>query len=230
MVPEYKKIRLKFQKTGNGKFISHLDLDRTMKSVLTRAKVKVEHTHGYNPRPYLVFSLPTAIGTESLCEFLDIKVPADDEISDIPERLNKSLPPDIRVISAYEPESEFRQISYSEYEIMIICPDITADFAERTEELFKSSVIVEKRTKKTESGFMDFDISPYVKSIKAGYEKEHTLRINTVVSAENATYINPEYIVKALCKYYGLDLSDPNSCLYTVMRVGVYKADGELFE
>ncbi len=230
MVPEYKKIRLKFEKTGNGKFISHLDLDRTMKSVLTRAKVKVEHTHGYNPRPYLVFSLPTAIGTESRCEFLDIKVPADDEISDIPERLNKNLPPDIRVISVYEPKTEFRQISYSEYEIMIISPDITADFAEKIETLFKSPVIVEKRTKKTESGFMDFDITPYVKSITAEYIAEHTVRIKTVVSAENATYINPEYIIKALCKYFELDLSDPNGSLYTVMRVGVYKTDGEKFE
>ena len=106
MVSGYKKIRLKFQKTGNGKFISHLDLDRTMKSVLTRAKVKVEHTHGYNPRPYLVFSLPTAVGTESLCEFLDIKVPEGDEIADIPDRLNKNLPPDIRVLSVYEPQIE----------------------------------------------------------------------------------------------------------------------------
>ena len=230
MVSGYKKIRLKFQKTGNGKFISHLDLDRTMKSVLTRAKVKVEHTHGYNPRPYLVFSLPTAIGTESLCEFLDIKVPEGDEIADIPDRLNKNLPPDIRVLSVYEPQSDFRQISYSEYEIMIISPDITADFAKRTEELFKSPVIIEKRTKKTESGFMDFDISLYVKSISAKNTAEHTVMINTVVSAENATYINPEYIVKALCKYFELDLNDPNSCLYTVMRVGVYKADGEKFE
>ena len=230
MVPGYKKIRLKFEKTGNGKFISHLDLDRTMKSVLTRAKVKVEHTHGYNPRPYLIFSLPTAIGTESRCEFLDVKVLSDAEISDIPERLNKNLPPDIRVISAYEPKTEFRQISLSEYEIMIISPDVTADFAKKTEELFKSPVIVEKRTKKTESGFMDFDISPYVKSITAKNTAEHTVTINTVVSAENATYINPEYIVKALCRYFEIDLSDPNSCLYTVMRVGVYKADGEKFE
>ena len=230
MVPGYKKIRLKFEKTGNGKFISHLDLDRTMKSVLTRAKVNVEHTHGYNPRPYLVFSLPTAIGTESICEFLDVKVPSDAEISDIPERLNKNLPPDIRVISVYEPKTEFRQISLSEYEIMIISPDITADFAKKTEELFKSPVIVEKCTKKTESGFMDFDISPYVKSMTAKNTAEHTVTINTVVSAENATYINPEYIVKALCRYFEIDLSDPNSCLYTVMRVGVYKADGEKFE
>ena len=230
MVPEYKKIRLKFQKTGNGKFISHLDLDRTMKSVLTRSKVKVEHTHGYNPRPYLVFSLPTSIGTESLCEFLDIKVPVDATISDIPNRLSKNLPPDIRVLSVYEPQTDFRQISYSEYEIMIICPDVTKELADKTEELFKTPVIIEKRTKKTESGFMDFDISPFVKSIKAEYKEEHTLFINTVVSAENATYINPEYVIKALCKYFGLDLNDPNTCLYTITRTAVYRENGEIFE
>lgn len=230
MVSGYKKIRLKFEKTGNGKFISHLDLDRTMKSVLTRAKVKVEHTHGYNPRPYLVFSLPTSVGTESLCEFLDIKVPVDDEISDIPNRLNKNLPPDIRVLSVYEPQSDFRQISWSEYEIMVICPNITPALAKKTEELFKSPVIIEKRTKKTESGFMDFDITPYVKNIKAAYKEDNKLIINTTVSAENATYINPEYIVKALCKYFELDLSDPVSCLYTIKRTGVYKENGEVFE
>ena len=112
---------------------------------------------------------------------------------------------------------------------MIICPDITAEFAKNTEELFKSAVIIEKRTKKTESGFMDFDISPFIKSIKAVYTAEHTLKINTIVSAENATYINPEYIIKALCKYFGLDLTDPNSCLYTIMRTGVYKNNGENF-
>lgn len=230
MVSGYKKIRLKFKKTGNGKFISHLDLDRTMKSVLTRSKVKVEHTHGYNPRPHLVFSLPTAIGTESLCEFLDVKVPDNDIITDIPDRLNKNLPPDIRVLSVYEPQTDFRQISYSEYEIMIICPDVTKELAENTEELFKSAVIIEKRTKKTESGFMDFDISPFVKSIKAEYKKERTLFIKTVVSADNATYINPEYIVKALCKYFNLELNDPNNCLYTIMRTAVYKENGEIFE
>ena len=229
MVPEYKKIRLKFKKTGNAKFISHLDLDRTMKSVLTRAKVKVEHTHGYNPRPYLVFSLPTSVGTESLCEFLDIKIPAEDDYKDIPERLNKNLPPDIRVTDVYIPETDFKQITDAEYKLTVISTQINKDLADRIKPLFASPVYIEKRTKKTESGFMDFDISPYVKSIDAQLIKDGELEINTVVSAENATYINPEYIIKALCKYFDLDLSDPNTCLYTVLRTEVYKANKEKF-
>ena len=229
MVPEYKKIRLKFSKTGNAKFISHLDLDRTMKSVLTRAKVKVEHTHGYNPRPYLVFSLPTSVGTESLCEFLDIKIPAEDDYSDIPERLNRNLPPDIRVLDVYIPQTDFKQITDAEYKLTVISPQVTKELADKVKPLFENPVYIEKRTKKTESGFMDFDISPYVKSIDAELVKDGEMTIKTVVSAENATYINPEYVIKALCKYLELDLSDPNTCLYTVLRTNVYKSNKETF-
>ena len=227
MVPEYKKIRLKFKKTGNAKFISHLDLDRTMKTVLTRARVNVEHTHGYNPRPYLVFSLPTSVGTESICEYLDVKIPAGDDFTDIPDRLNKNLPPDIRVTGVYIPQTDFKQITNAEYEIKIISPQINKDLADKIKPLFNSPVIIEKRTKKTESGVMDYDISPYVKITDVSYDGAVTIK--TVVSAENATYINPEYIIKALCKYLKLDLSDPNTCLYTVLRTEIYKSNGEIF-
>ncbi len=230
MVSEYKKIRLKFSKTGNAKFISHLDLDRTMKTVLTRAKVNVEHTHGYNPRPYLVFSLPTSVGTESLCEFLDIKIPVDNDYNDIPKRLNGNLPPDIRVTEAYIPSSDFKEIAYAEYVLKIISPDITKELTDRIVPLFKEPVLIEKRTKKTESGFMDFDISPYVKKIDAKFAKDGELEINTVVSADNASYINPEYVIKAICKYLSLDLSDPNTCLYTVLRTNVYNRNNESFK
>ena len=230
MVPEYKKIRLGFTKTGNAKFISHLDLDRTMKTALTRAKIRVEHTHGYNPRPYLVFSLPTSVGTESLCEFLDIKIPADDEYADIPDKLNNNLPPDIRMTKAYVPVSDFKQIAYSGYELRIISPAVTAYLVNSINELFSGPVLVEKRTKKTESGFMETDIKPYIKDFECNLVKDGELVINTVVSAENATYVNPEYIIKAVCKYLSLDLTDPETCLYTVMRLAVYTKSGENFE
>ncbi|MBO4869888.1 MAG: hypothetical protein J5585_09265, partial [Clostridia bacterium] len=53
--------------------------------------------------------------------------------------------------------------------------------------------------------------------------------IETVVSADNATYVNPEYIIKAICKYLNADLTDPSSCLYTVTRTCVYGQGGEIF-
>ena len=67
-------IRIKFTKTGALQFISHLDLNRTMKTVMIRAKIPIHYSEGFNPHPKMVFALPLSIGAESVCELLDIKI------------------------------------------------------------------------------------------------------------------------------------------------------------
>ena len=42
-------IRIKFTKTGALQFISHLDLNRTMKTVMIRAKIPIHYSEGFNP-------------------------------------------------------------------------------------------------------------------------------------------------------------------------------------
>ena len=56
MVPE--NIRIKFKKTGRLKYISHLDLCRTMQPAMIRAKIPLWYTEGFNPHPKMVFAQP----------------------------------------------------------------------------------------------------------------------------------------------------------------------------
>lgn len=135
-----RSVRLKFTKTGSLQFISHLDLNRTMKTVMIRAKIPIHYTEGFNPHPKMVFALPLSIGAESVCELLDIKV--DKELCDdeIVRRLNLSLPSEMRVLEAYTPETKFTDIRYAEYEI---CSEEPMDVSP----LSSDSIIVMKRTK-----------------------------------------------------------------------------------
>ena len=96
-VNEYEKVRLEFSKTGRAKFISHLDLNRTLRTAFVRAKVAIWFTNGFNPHPKLVFSLPLSLGAESMCEFLDIRVLPPVDYEKIKESLNKNLPDDIQI-------------------------------------------------------------------------------------------------------------------------------------
>ena len=228
MVPEFRKIRLRFSKLGPLKFISHLDLDRTMKSAITRSGVKIEYTHGYNPRPHLVFSLPASLGMESKSEFLDIKAESGVSPEDVKDRLNAALPPDIRMLEAYEPQSDFKQISSSEYDITLTGPGIDCSAPEKIGEMFKGPVIVEKRTKKTESGTVPFDIAPYVRIGSCEFS-DGRLFMNVTASASNVTYINPDLIVKAICSRLGAEMTDPETSLYTVLRTRVFFENGEQF-
>ena len=91
-----------------------------MKTVMIRAKIPIHYSEGFNPHPKMVFALPLSIGAESVCELLDIKIDLEMTSYEIISRLNGALPPEMRVLEAYIPETKFTDIKFAEY-------DITAD-------------------------------------------------------------------------------------------------------
>ena len=63
--------RALFEKTGNARYISHLDLMRVFQRAFKRAGLPLTHTQGFNPRPSVSIALPLSLGVESRCELLD---------------------------------------------------------------------------------------------------------------------------------------------------------------
>ena len=82
-------IRIVFRKTGYLRYISHLDLQRTMQRALTRAQIPLWYTEGFNPHPYLCFASPLPVGVNSVTEMFDIKPDAENRmaVEEIKERL-----------------------------------------------------------------------------------------------------------------------------------------------
>ncbi len=221
MVPGFKAIRFKFTKTDEAKFISHLDLNRTAKSAIMRAGFEIEFSHGFNPHPKLRFSLPLSVGTESICEFLDVAARDEYECDELKKLLDKNLPEKIHVTDCYVPTSDFSDICYARYEIKLISPKINSEFICKLKKLFESEVIIEKRTKKTQSGVMDYNISPFIKEFNVT-ETEYGAHVDTLLSATTDNYINPDYILQAMERHLGVDFKDPNTELYSAKRVNVY--------
>ena len=50
--------RILFSKTGRARFISHLDLMRTLQRAFFRAGIQIKHTEGFNPHPFVSIALP----------------------------------------------------------------------------------------------------------------------------------------------------------------------------
>lgn len=193
-------VRIKFSKVGSLQFISHLDLNRTMKTVMIRAGVPIKYSEGFNPHPKMVFALPLSVGTESVTEYLDFKITRPMTEEEMTERLNSAFPPEMRVLSAYEPSSKFTDVKYAEY---VLESDV--DFS--VEPLEAESIVVLKRTK---SGEKETDIKPLIRS----YVKDGN-SLTVVLSASPDSYLNPDYVSKLL----GIP-----DC--TVMRTRVLLSDG----
>lgn len=110
-----REVRLKFSKTGQAKYISHLDTNRVFSRAFSRAKINLWYTEGFNPRPYMSFSLPLSLGVESLCENVDIRITDDMSDDELKKRMNDALPVGIRILDVYEKFMDCEQICYSDY-------------------------------------------------------------------------------------------------------------------
>ena len=216
-------LRFKFKKTGKLQYISHLDLVRTMHKVIVRAKLPLWYTEGFNPKPKMVFAAPLSIGTESVCEFMDIRLNEYIDPAEAMSRLNANMTSEMQVIEAYYPETKFTDLAWLSYTITVNTIGASTELAER----FNAALSADKIEilKKTKSGENIVDIRSLIKSADAVLDG-NSIRISCVLSADPSSFLNPEHIVKVLREKCGA-LSSENliSESYSIMRNRAYLAD-----
>lgn len=206
MVPE--NIRIKFKKTGRLKYISHLDLCRTMQPAMIRAKIPLWYTEGFNPHPKMVFAQPLPLFVESECEYLDIKITEPISCEEIRDRLRSAFTEELYVTEVYNPTEKFTAIAYAGY--------IMNGFDGLAEEALNKALAGELNvTKKTKSGEKTVDIRPQIKSVEllgGGV-------VYAVLDASGGSYLSPELFCRAVC----------GEGDYGIIRKEWYKADMTVF-
>ncbi|MDZ7837418.1 MAG: TIGR03936 family radical SAM-associated protein [Actinomycetota bacterium] len=91
------QIRFKFTKTGEFKYLSHLDITRFIIRAMERAQIDLEYSQGFNPKPRLSFSHPTPLGVESIAEYGDAALSEHMDPEDFKIKLNSQLKPQLTV-------------------------------------------------------------------------------------------------------------------------------------
>ncbi len=214
-------LRFRMKKTGSLQYISHLDLVRTMHKVIVRAGLPLWYTEGFNPKPKMVFAAPLSIGTESVCEFMDIRLNEYMDPAEAMNRLNANMTNEMQVIEAYYPETKFTDLKWMSYTITVSSPVVSEELCKKANELFSlPEITVQKKNSDT-----TINIKPLVKSASAEIT-DTGLVVNAILSADPSAFLNPEYLVNALRSHTGILSSDDlMSESYTVMRNGAYLSD-----
>ena len=215
------QIRFMFYKVGSLQYISHLDLMRTMTRNITRAGIPAWYSQGFNPRLKITFAMPLSIGTQSECEFFDIKLTEPMSIEELKARVNATLTGEMQITDVYPAERKFTEIAFAEYEIRMVSKSVTPDTASVLRNLYTSPLVVVKRSK---SGDKEVDISPFIDLRYCEYE-DGGITLRALLSADSANYLNPEYLIKAADSRLGIKFDDPFSEYYTITRTEVYLAD-----
>lgn len=94
------KIRFKFFKRGEYKYLSHLDIIKIIIRAIRRAGIKIKYSGGYNPKPKINFGPPTPLGIESAAEYCDVIIMEDIEENMFCQMVNLQLKPLINLTDA----------------------------------------------------------------------------------------------------------------------------------
>jgi radical SAM-linked protein len=87
--------RMEYCKTGDVRFLGHLDLQRQLQLALRRSGLPVAYSQGYHPHLLLKFGPPLPLGVEGERELLDLALAG--ELDDWEAALNEQLPAGLRI-------------------------------------------------------------------------------------------------------------------------------------
>lgn len=66
------RLRIRFSRGEEIKYISHLDIMRLWERALRRARIPLAYSEGFNPRPRISLAAPLSVGITSEAELMDI--------------------------------------------------------------------------------------------------------------------------------------------------------------
>lgn len=192
---------IKFAKESDIKFISHLDLLRTLQKVIKRSGLPVEYSRGFNPHMSIAIAQPLSVGIYSEGEYMDVVFNEKSEPSVIIEKLNNSAPMGIKIFDAVYVHEKPNQknapqtmaaIDAAGYIIKIKYNDIHL-LKDQMEKLLSEKEWI--TLKKTKSGEKMADIKPMVKTLNYSISDE-VLTINAMISCGSRENLSAQLLAE----------------------------------
>ncbi|MBD5536977.1 MAG: DUF2344 domain-containing protein [Lachnospiraceae bacterium] len=189
------KIRIKFRKYGNLKYIGHLDVQRFFQKAVRRARIDVAYTTGFSPHQIMSFAAPLGVGLESNGEYMDMELNSFTDCQDIVTRLNQASVEGIEILSAVVLPKEAGNAMAS-----VAAAGYTVRFREGREPEFdwqnriasfygRESIPVTKETKK---GTAEIDLKQGIFSMDLRGDALYML-----LDASSAGNIKPQMVIEA---------------------------------
>ncbi len=197
------KIRIKFQKQGNLKFIGHLDVMRTFQKLNRRAGIDIRYSGGFSPHQQMSFATPLGLGLTSSGEYVDFDMNSVPDKKTFLQMLNDVNVEEMRLLDAcLLPDDAKNAMS------LLAAADYTLTFREghKIEEGFyeafeaflsKDSI---PAVKKTKTGFREVDLKQQIRRAERRPEGLF-LQLDT----GSVSNCKPEFVMETFYETWGKD-------------------------
>lgn len=223
------RVVVKYTREERVKYISHLDLMRTMQRAVRRADIPIAYSQGFNPHPVMSFASALPVGVTSDGEYMDMILSESMSLPVLKERLNHALPKGITVCDAMAVDSKapslMSLIERADYKVTSIGIDWNKALAAYRE---TPEIRVEKRGKRAVS---TVNLKESVYDIGVDRENQEVLHLSMKIGKKGS--LKPDAVVEALLELSdqniaGSEQRDTRGSLTAIHRIGLYyRRNGE---
>jgi radical SAM-linked protein len=211
------RLRIRFSRGQEIRFISHLDLIRVWHRALRRAGIRIAYSEGFNPHPRLALAAPLPLGVTSEAELMDIYI--DDPLSPqaLTARLAPELPEGLAILQAAGVgmglPSLQAQIRFADY--LVRAPALgEAEAREAIDRVLSLSTLPWEHQRDT--GAKHYDLRPLINSLRLEGFAMGVAAIYMRLRCDSEGAGRPEQVVKALGLDIPLDIHRTNLVLETM--------------
>jgi len=117
------RLRVRFRRGEELKFISHLDIIRLWVRALRRARIPLEYSEGFSPHPKLSLAVPLSVGVTAEDELMDVYITKAVSPHWFVNTVNQQLPEGLKVLEAspigLNVPSLQSQVRFAQYQVEV---------------------------------------------------------------------------------------------------------------
>ena len=200
------RLRITFQKNAEIIFTSALDLQKIWERSLRRANLKVKYSEGFHPQPKIQLAVPLPVGFQGSNELIDIWFNEDIINNDVLERLQKTLPTGIDLISIEEIPDHQKALNglseSAEYTVTLLDNDVNFEVLQGSLNALMDKAIIER-----ERNNKRYDLRPLILGLKLLNSDKSNFQIQMHLLTRSGASGRPDEVIRelgidpALCKF-----------------------------
>ncbi len=216
------RVRLKWSKSEEVRFTSHLDVGRTFERAIRRSGMPIAYSEGFHPHQKVAFGPPLPLGFISDSEYLDIQLtqPYSDAVLC---RLNQALPPGFKFLEAKpilgKSESLSAAINLALYEVELNYPE--EEIIAKIQSILRQKNLLVKRTYK--EGSREIHVGKYIRKLECQAQDSKS-RVKMLLGLGAEGYARPQEIL-----IYGFGFNEGKVLSLLFKRGGLFvKIDSKI--
>ncbi len=194
-VASRQRLRVTFTRDVTLKYIGHLDISKAWQRILRRAGWPLAYSEGFNPQPKITFAAALPVGCTSDHEVMDAVLSPALEIDDARTRLERALPPGIKLRSieavALNAPALQTQLLSTEFEISVEDPAAMAALPDRVREFWAATEVRRDRRGKV------YNLRLLVQSLSIEVQPDRAIVRSSLQGTESGTG-RPDELIAAL--------------------------------